>query len=432
MISVASIRFAGAAFGALLTLGALWPAPAKAGSVPASFDCARAGNTVEKFICSQAVLRWQDLALSRSYRAARDAVTGSARDDLVRSQRDWVRERNRRCIADRTFGELANTAVEPGKQAYECLNVVYLGRRRTLQDLALPPLSASGIREIDLQAIAAARLEISEGGAPRVAGIRLSPDGALAAILLPSLELDGPDQAWLYRTADGRLAAATPMPDMQQPQPDGAPMAIKALAWQGDTLYVRLALWSAGGESEEGPTAVYAATVAGSVQLGTVPTAVAALLDGDGGPAEPAADAVTDRDGESPQTVRGNGDFLAWIDDRGHGTIELKTRKRIAGSPAYLAAWGGWELADYLFEANRSRLVYPADTGIAVFDMATHGERRIAGTSRGDRPSAVSGDLGLVVWSTRNACGDEFMTEQDDSAPERLCLAYLARPEDSK
>ncbi len=418
--------------GAALVLGAMFAAPANAASVPASFDCAKAASTFEKLICSQAVLRWQDLSLSRDYRAARNTVTGSARDDLVLAQRDWVRERDRRCIADRTFAELVDTAAELGKQAYECLNVVYLDRRRTLQDLALPPLSASGIREIDLRPIAAARPQIAEGGIPRIAGIRLSPDGALAAIQLPSLELDRPDQVWLYRVADGRLAAATPMPDMQQPHPDGAPMAIKALAWQGDTLYVRLALWSAGSESEEGPSSVYAATLAGSVQMGMVPTDIAALLDGDGGPAEPAAGGMTDSEGESPQTVQGNGDFLAWIDDRGHGTIELKTRKRAVGSHAYLAAWGGWELADYLFEADRSRLVYPADTGMAVFDMAKHGERRIAGTSRGDRPYAVSGDFSLVVWSTRNACGDEFMTKQDEGAPERFCVARLSKPEDGK
>jgi len=416
--------------GAVLVLGATFAAPARAASVPASFDCAKAGNTVEKLICSQAVLRWQDLSLSRAYRAARDAVTGSARDDLVLAQRDWVRERDRRCIADRTFTELADTAAELGKQAYECLNVVYLDRRRALQDLALPPLPAGDIREIDLQPLAASRPEISEGGVPRIASIRLSPDGALAAILLPSLELDGPDQVWLYRVADGRLAAATPMPDMQQPHPDGAPMAIKALAWQGDTLYVRLALWSTGSESEEGPSAVYAATLTGSTQLGTVPADVAALLASDSASAE--AEAMAGGDGGSAQSVRGSDDFLAWIDDRGHGTLELKVRKRAAGSPAYLAAWGGWELADYLFDADRSRLVYPADTGIAVFDMDTHGERRIAATSRGDEPRAVADDFSLIVWSTRNACGDELMTEQDQEAPERFCLTHLPQPEESK
>lgn len=424
-----------AAFAALM-LGAACAAPARAESVPASFDCARAAKTVEKVICSQAVLRWNDLALSRLYRAARDAVAGSARDDLVLAQRDWVRERDRRCIADRTFEELSGkdlsgAATALSEQSRGCLNVVYLDRRRTLQDLALPPLSASGIREVDLQPIAAARPEIVEGGTVRISAIRLSPDGALAAILLPSLELDGPDQVWLYRVADGRLSAATPAPDMRQLHPDGAPMAIAATAWRGGTLYARVAVWSRQSEGEEGASVVYAVTMASSARLDEIPAAVAALLDGDGEPAEAAADEMTDSDGESPQAVRGKGDFLAWIDDRGHGTIELKVRQRAAGSPAYLAVWGGWELASYLFEADRSRLVYPADTGITVFDMATHGERRIENTSRGDLPLAISADFGLFVWSTRNACGDEFMSEEED-APERFCLARLPKAEKSK
>ncbi|HEU4806082.1 MAG TPA: hypothetical protein VFS91_09825, partial [Nitrobacter sp.] len=132
------------------------------------------------------------------------------------------------------------------------------------------------------------------------------------------------------------------------------------------------------------------------------------------------------------ETIRGNRDFLAWAFDLGHGTIELRTRKRVPGSPAYLVAWGGWGLWHYLFDTNRSHLVYAADTGITVFDMATRGERRIAGTSQGDRPYAVSADRSLLVWSTRNQCGDEFLTEQDESKPERFCLAHLPKPERSK
>jgi uncharacterized protein YecT (DUF1311 family) len=422
-------KFAGMALAALLLLGAGWPAPARAAGVPASFDCARAGTTVEKFICSQAVLRWQDLALSRLYRAARDAVAGSARDDLLASQRDWVRERDRRCIADRTFAELADTAAALGKQAYECLNVVYLDRRRTLQDLAAAPLSPDGIAEIDLAPIVAARPEIADGGTVRVAGISLSPDGALAAILLPSLELDGPDQAWLYRIADGRLVAATPTPDQQQPHPDGTPMAIETLAWQGNRLYVHVAEW--GGEGETAPQAVYAANIDGSTRLDAVPADIAARLDAANETAEIAPDAMAEDDGESPEAVRGNDNFLAWLDDFGHGTLELKARKRTPGSPAYLVAWGSWELWDYLFDTERSGLVHAADTGITVFDLATHGERRIAATSRGDRPYAFADDFSVVVWSTRNACGDEYMTEQDEEAPERFCLAHLPQPEES-
>jgi uncharacterized protein YecT (DUF1311 family) len=423
---------AGLALGGLLALGAAWTAPANAEGVPASFDCAKAGQVVEKFICSQAVLRWQDLALSRSYRAARGAVAGSARDSLLASQRDWVRERDRRCIADRTFKELSDPSTGLQSQAYDCLKVVYLGRRGTLQDLAAAPLSARDIKEIDLKPIASARPEIADGGVVRVSEIRLSTDGTMAAVLLPSLELDGPDQVWLYRIADGRLVAATPAPDRQQPHPDGAVAAVKSLVWQGDTLYTRVAVWSKKDQGEEGATAVYAATIAGSRRLDDVPGDIHALLDDAGQPDTVAQDEVSESESDILETVRGNRDFLAWTDDLGHGTIELRLRKRTPRSPAYLVAWGGWELASYLFDTERSRLVYPGDTGITVFDMATRGERRIAGTSQGDWPYAFAARSGLFIWFTRNACGDELMSEQDEDAPGHFCLSYLPKQAESK
>jgi hypothetical protein len=130
--------------------------------------------------------------------------------------------------------------------------------------------------------------------------------------------------------------------------------------------------------------------------------------------------------------MRGNRDFLVWAYDLGHGTIELRLRKRVPGSPTTLVAWGGWELASYLFDAGNSLLVYPADTGLVAFDLETHKLRRIASTSRGDRPYALSADLNLLAWSTRNACGDEFLAEQDENAPERFCLAHLQEPETGK
>src|SRR3546814_2101177 len=85
----------------------------------------------------------------------------------------------------------------------------------------------------------------------------------------------------------------------------------------------------------------------------------------------------------------------------------------------------GWDLAQYLFDAARSRLVYSADTGIALFDMATRRERRIAGTARGDQPYAVSADLGTLAWSTHNRCGDAFLAEPEADAPARFCLAAM-------
>jgi len=301
-----------------------------------------------------------------------------------------------------------------------------------LQDRTAPPLRLSDIRAIDLRPIAAARAEIADGDTLRIADIRLSPDGALAAILLPSLELDGPDQIWLYRITDGRLIPATPAPDTRQPHPDGAPMLIKAIAWRGDTLYARVAIWSKDSKGEAGASTVYAATVDGSTRLDDVPGDIAALLDGESESPAVRPGEMTESDGESPQAIRGNGDLLAWVDDLGHGTLELKMRKRVAGSAATLVAWGSHSLSHYLFDADASQLVYAADTGIAVFDMTTHDGRRIAGTSAGDQPSAISADRSLFVWSTRNRCGDELLAEQDEGAPERFCVARLSKPEAGK
>src|SRR3546814_10806802 len=64
--------------------------------------------------------------------------------------------------------------------------------------------------------------------------------------------------------------------------------------------------------------------------------------------------------------------------------------------------------------------------------METHKLRRIASISGGDRPYALFGDLGLLVWSTHNSCGDEFLAEQDESAPGRFFLAHLQKPEAGK
>lgn len=414
---------AAAVLGTLLA-GGLLPA-AQAQSVPASFDCSQAERVVERVICAHAVLRWQDLALSRSYAAARARVTGPARDDLVASQRDWVRERDRRCIADRSFRELSGSSGTLRNQAYDCLNIVYRDRRQTLQDRGWAPLAPKGTVEIDLQPIAAQRPDVEEGSGLRIAGIQTSPDNAMLAILLPSQEIDRPDQVWLYRVADRKLVAATPGPDRSHPHPDGSPAAIEALAWQGDTLYARVATWGKDTQEKGGTPAVYAATMSGSRRLDKVPPAIAALLDGAGRRDAVDEDEVPESDRDALENIQGNRHFLAWVRDLGHGTLELRMRERVSGAPVRLVAWGSWSLWSYLFDAGRSQLVYAADTGITLFDMKTRGERRIAGTSRGDLPQAISADHRLFVWSTRNRCGDERLAEPDESEPERFCLAHL-------
>ncbi|WP_322999496.1 lysozyme inhibitor LprI family protein [Castellaniella sp.] len=405
------------------------PPPPQAQSIPAGFDCARAERPVDRFICAHAALRWQDLALSRSYAAAKAAVAGPARDELVHSQREWVRERDRRCIADRSFKELSDTDKPLQALAYDCLDTVYLGRRQVLQDRGAAPLAPTRIAPIDLSPIAAARPDARNGSDLLIAGIQASPDGALLAILLPSQEIDRPDQVWLYRIADGKLAEATPPPDQNQPHSDDAPMAIQALAWRDGTLHARVALWGAGDDPEHGTNAVYAATLDSHRRLDHVPDAIQALLDEAAGSDTVEPDKALESDRDALGVLRGNRDFLVWTADLGRGTIELRTRRRGAAAPVYRAARGSWELESYLFDTRRSQIVYAADTGITLLDLATRSERRIAGTSRGDHPYALSTDQSLLVWSTRNACGDEYLAAQDENAPEQFCLAHLPAPE---
>lgn len=252
--------------------------------------------------------------------------------------------------------------------------------------------------------------------------MRLSPDGSHVAILLPSQELDGSDQLWLYRVADRKLTVVTPRPDMGARHPADAVALITSFAWRGGTLFAIASLWGNGRDGEGGPTAYYAATVAGSRRLPDRPAEVEDRWESVTGGLVYREDEFYD-DLDAVESLRGNERWLVWTADRGHGTLDIHIRARKPLGPPYLVAWGEWQLAQFLFDDVRSRLIYPADTGITQFDMATRAERRIAGTARGDRPYAVSADLGTILWATRNACGDEHVAGQD--APERFCLAAM-------
>jgi uncharacterized protein YecT (DUF1311 family) len=408
-----------------LALGGAAPStaqPAASVTVPAGFDCSKATRAVDRFICANAALRWQDLALSRSYRAALARLTGPARAALVADQRDWVGERDRRCAADRSFAELNDSASPIHAQAYDCMMIVYLGQRQTLGDRAAAPVATRVTGEIDLRPIARARPELVENGQVRVAGMRLSPDGSHVAILLPSQELDGPDQLWLYRVADRKLTAVTPRPDMRAKHSADAVALITGFAWRDGTLFAVASLWGDGSDGEGGPQAYYAATVAGSRHLPDRPAEAADRWESVTGGLVYREDEFPD-DLDAVDSLRGNAGWLVWTADRGHGTIDLHIRARKPLGTPYLVAWGGWELASFLFDDARSRLTYPADVGIVRFDVATRVERRIKGTWRGDEPYAVSADQGTLLWATRNACGEEH--EPDPAAPERFCLAAI-------
>ncbi|MBB5704850.1 lysozyme inhibitor LprI family protein [Sphingopyxis panaciterrulae] len=398
--------------------------PAPSVTVPASFDCGKATRAVDRFICANAALRWQDLALSRSYRAVLDSLTGPARAALVAQQRDWVGERDRRCAADRSFAELNDPASWVHDQAYDCLMVVYLDRRQTLGDRAATPIATRVIGEIDLAPIVRARPELVEDGNVRIAGMRLSPDDSHVAILLPSQEIDYPDQLWLYRVADRKLTPVTPRPDAAAKHSPEAVSAITSLAWRGGTLFAIASLWNDGSDGLDGPQAYYAATIAVGRRLRDKPAEVEGQWESVTGGLVYREDEFPD-DLDAVQSLRGNEGWLVWTANRGHGTVDLHIRTRKPLGAPHLVIWGGWELAQFLFDDARSRLIYPADTGIAQFDMATRTERRIAGTGREDQPYAVSADSGTLIWATRNRCGEEYLAVREPDAPERFCLAAM-------
>jgi uncharacterized protein YecT (DUF1311 family) len=62
-----------------------------------SFDCAKAGTTIEFTICTDAAVAKLDVAMAKQYKAARRAASGEARKRIKKEQRAWIATRNREC-----------------------------------------------------------------------------------------------------------------------------------------------------------------------------------------------------------------------------------------------------------------------------------------------------------------------------------------------
>jgi uncharacterized protein YecT (DUF1311 family) len=77
-----------------IALGLLQPAV-----FAASFDCAKAGNTLEHTICDHAELNAADGHMGDLYRELRAGLAKSAQNELKQEQRDWLKQRTRICAA---------------------------------------------------------------------------------------------------------------------------------------------------------------------------------------------------------------------------------------------------------------------------------------------------------------------------------------------
>lgn len=66
-------------------------------ALAASFDCQKADRVVDKTICSNKKLSELDEDMAAYYFKVRKAVNGKASDALIQGQRDWLRQRPKKC-----------------------------------------------------------------------------------------------------------------------------------------------------------------------------------------------------------------------------------------------------------------------------------------------------------------------------------------------
>jgi uncharacterized protein len=63
----------------------------------ASFDCGKAQTNIEKIICEEPALSHLDEQLGALYLKVRDAGANELKPQIIREQKEWLRQRNRQC-----------------------------------------------------------------------------------------------------------------------------------------------------------------------------------------------------------------------------------------------------------------------------------------------------------------------------------------------
>ncbi|MBS0518862.1 MAG: DUF3298 domain-containing protein [Proteobacteria bacterium] len=104
---------------ALAAAGLAAPAWAQSG---ASFDCAKASNTIERTICARPELAQADRTLAAVYAALAGKLSGAAKDHLVKDQVAWIAARNKACTGDT-------------EEIARCLKDRYVSRTQSLRVL---------------------------------------------------------------------------------------------------------------------------------------------------------------------------------------------------------------------------------------------------------------------------------------------------------
>lgn len=424
-----SAQLCGALPPAFLALALLPAIPALA-SGP-GFDCAKATRQIDKAICDWNTVGALDERMAAAYRAAIAAQDGDAAIASAKAgQKAWLAGRDHRCglenvtpvegseegLSPRQFGQLL------------CLQAIYPPRIAQLMDLAAPTLVPLGVKTVPIEPLKAAYPDDLQDAGYQIV---FSPDKALMVVAVED-SAGYVRQIWLYQPASGRLAVASPPTDGNRRETPEDISELDSWIWGDDgRFYVRA-------RRPLGQDSVFAADMDGYAEVREPPSDVAAAIAArdaarkaafhDAEPAEGKRPPGFDDDSYNEQE---GGAFIAWAQNRGHGSFDLLAAREGDEEPRIIAS-GGWELEDFQLDPTGTRLFYNGEDGLVVTDPDTGTTRRLKGT-RGTsfeiRPIAMSADGEILVYWASGACMSDAADEMAPGAPgdsaRRVCLAYL-------
>jgi uncharacterized protein YecT (DUF1311 family) len=396
------------------------------------FDCAGATRQIDRAICAWDTVGSLDGRMAKAFKAALATQKDDAAVASVRAgQKAWLAERDRRCapanvtpkagseegLSPRQFGQLL------------CLQAIYPPRIARLMDIVAPPLVPREVKTVPIKPLRAAY-----SNDWRQAGYQaqFSPDKTLVALGAE----DGAGyikQVWLYEPASGRLVIASPRTHQGKTEKPENIAALDRWIWGRDgRFYVRA-------HRPLGTSSVFGATMDGYARIRDLPPDVAeqfAAFDaarnappGTGDASRTTTPAGLNDDSHNEQK---GGAFIAWAQNKGHGSFDLMAARAGDKAPRILAS-SGWELADFQFDPNGDRLFYNGENGLLIIDPDTRTTRRLKGThgtSSETRPINMSADGKILIYHANDSCTLDAVDERDpdasDESVRRVCLAYLA------
>lgn len=396
--------------------------PAAAQGAGPGFDCRKATQQIERAICSWDTVAAVDRQMADAYKAAVAAQSDAASLATVQAdQRRWLGERNRRCALNTvTPDPSSEEGLSPKQQGQlMCLQEIYPPRIAQLKDIAEPSLVPEAVTAMPTDALRAAYPEDWQRFGYDA---QYSPDGTLLLLLISEINSANTDQLWLYRLADHRLVAASPLTHRGQAGQPGDISEFNAWRWGGDgKLYIRA-------RRPRGTDGIFASNIDGYSEVIAAPADIREKFAAHDAASLAARQSVGS--GEERHNEQSNGRFTLWAEHRGHGAIELKMSQ--ANEPARVLLKGGWELQDFVLDEPRARIFYGNGDGLAMTELATLKTRRVRGTRGGAteiKPLTVSSDGSVLVYAANGPCVRDAAAESKEEAkPDttaRVCLAQL-------